>query len=128
VRTYVGSATCEVCHRAEYENFEKYAKKSHSFQSITAMRKGLTDLELKKCFECHTTGYGEPGGFISETETPHLNNTGCEACHGPGSLHVETEDAKDINGALTAEDCEVCHNSERVQAFSYKPLVYGGAH
>jgi hypothetical protein len=128
VRTYVGSEACKACHETEYENFHRYAKKSHSFESITTMKKGLTDTEFKKCFECHTTGYGKPGGFVSETETPDLKNAGCEVCHGPGSLHVETEDAADIKGSLTANDCEVCHNSIRVAAFNYKPLVYGGAH
>jgi hypothetical protein len=92
------------------------------------MQKSLTNQELKSCFECHTTGYGEPGGFKSESETPHLKNAGCEVCHGPGSTHVETNDPEDIKGDLTAKDCEKCHNSDRVGAFRYKPLIYGGAH
>jgi len=87
-----------------------------------------SDVCQGKCFECHTTGYKEPGGFRSEHETPHLKNAGCEVCHGPGSLHVETGEPKDIKGSLTAEDCDVCHSSERVEAFDYKPLIHGGAH
>jgi nitrate/TMAO reductase-like tetraheme cytochrome c subunit len=125
---YVGSATCGECHEAEYQNFMKYAKKSKSFESIAIMRKGLTGDEEKKCFECHTTGYGKPGGFRSEGETPDLRNAGCEVCHGPGSDHVISEDAEDIKGRLTVKDCETCHNSERVEVFKYKPLIYGGAH
>jgi len=123
-----GSEACKECHEAEYSNFKRYAKKSHSFESIMTMKKGLTQEEMKKCFACHTTGYGEPGGFRSEAETPNLKNTGCEACHGPGSLHVETEDPGDIKGRLTREDCKACHNSDRVKAFKFKPLIYGGAH
>jgi hypothetical protein len=127
-KTYVGSKTCQECHEEEFENFSTYAKKSHSFSSITKMKKGLTDAEVKGCYECHTTGYGEPGGFISEAETPHLKDAGCESCHGPGSLHCETGESKDIKGHLSQKDCEKCHNSERVGAFNYKPLIYGGAH
>jgi hypothetical protein len=127
-KTYVGSHACRDCHETEYENFQAYAKKAHSYESIKAMRKGLTDAEFSTCFTCHTTGYKQPGGFRSEHETPHLKDTGCEVCHGPGSVHVETEDPEDINGSLTAKDCEVCHSSERVAAFDYKPLIYGGAH
>jgi len=127
-KAYVGSESCRECHETEYTSFITFAKKRHSFESVMIMKKGLTATELRQCFTCHTTGYGEPGGFRSETETPHLKNAGCEVCHGPGSLHAETEDPKDIKWQLTAKDCEVCHSSERVEAFSYKPLIYGGAH
>lgn len=127
-KTYVGSKTCSECHEKEYRNFEAYAKKSDSFGSVINMKKGLTEEEIKECFECHTTGYGEPGGFTSEKETPHLKNAGCEVCHGPGSVHCETGEYEDIKARLTQKDCETCHNAERVNAFNYKPLVYGGAH
>ena len=127
-KAYVGSQACQDCHETEYDNFQTYAKKAHSYKSITAMKKGLTDAEFHTCFECHTTGYKKKGGFRSEHETPALKDAGCEVCHGPGSLHCETEDPDDIKGSLTARDCEICHNSERVAAFDYKPLIYGGAH
>ncbi|NVM22081.1 MAG: cytochrome C [Desulfobacterales bacterium] len=127
-KAYVGTDACKDCHEAEYENFRTYAKKSHSYESIKVMRKGLTDAEFRKCFECHTTGFGKLGGFRSEQQTPHLKDAGCEVCHGPGSVHVRSENPKDIKGGLTAKDCETCHNPERVDAFNYRPLIYGGAH
>ena len=127
-KAYVGSNACEDCHESEFEKFQAYAKKAHSFEKIKVMKKGLTDAEFQSCFECHTTGYGQPGGFRSEHETPELKDAGCEVCHGPGSLHCETEDPADIIGSLTADDCESCHRSDRVAAFDYKPLIYGGAH
>ncbi|MBW1780711.1 MAG: cytochrome c family protein [Deltaproteobacteria bacterium] len=127
-KRYVGSKACMECHEMEYENFKKFSKKSSSFHSVTIMKKGLTDEEVKACFKCHTTGYGKPGGFTSEEETPHLKNAGCEVCHGPGSIHIESEEAEDIKGQLELKDCETCHNAERVKAFNYKPLIYGGAH
>lgn len=125
---YVGSAACKSCHEEEYRSFITYAKKSRSFESIEKLKKGLTGEEIKKCYSCHTTGYGKPGGFISPEETPHLKNAGCEVCHGPGELHVSTERPADIKLHLTTEDCEVCHISERVKAFRYKPMIHGGAH
>ena len=127
-KSYVGSKACKDCHENEYRNFITYAKKAHSYASIKKMKKGLTDTEFQNCFECHTTGYGKPGGFRSEQETPNLKDAGCEVCHGPGSLHCETEDSEDIKGSLTTKDCEFCHNPERVETFNFKPLVYGGAH
>jgi hypothetical protein len=92
------------------------------------MKKGLTEKEIKGCYYCHTTGYGKPGGFISPEKTPYLENAGCEVCHGPGEFHVKTKSPNDIKRQLTLKDCEVCHTSERVRAFRYKPLIHGGAH
>jgi hypothetical protein len=128
-KTYVGSKVCADCHPAEYENFSKYAKKSHSFESIRIMASDLTAEEVKECYVCHTTGYGEPTGFKSFEKTPDLAHAGCEVCHGPGSLHVDYGgDPSVIKRDLSIEDCETCHNEERVSAFNFKPLLYGGAH
>ena len=126
--TYVGSDSCQGCHEEEYSSFVTYAKKSRSFQSIERLKTRLTEEELRKCYSCHTTGYGKPGGFVSPEKTPHLKNAGCEVCHGPGSSHVITEIPTDIKLHLTTEDCEVCHISARVKAFRYKPMIHGGAH
>jgi len=125
---YVGSLVCRDCHREEYDNFMTYAKKSTSFQSIEKQMKHLTPDEIKQCYPCHTTGYGQPGGFISPEETPHLKNAGCEVCHGPGAEHARTGTPTTIIGKMSKKDCEVCHISERVKAFKYKPLIHGGAH
>lgn len=126
---YAGSEACAECHEDEYETFESYAKKSHSYKSIKIMESDLSPEEVKECYSCHTTGYGEPGGFVSISETPHLANAGCEVCHGPGVDHIESGgDAELIKGDLSIEDCETCHNEERVSSFNFKPLPYGGAH
>ena len=126
--TYVGTATCKECHEDVYENFKAYAKKAKSYQSIKIMQKGLTAEEIKECYACHTTGYGKPGGFVSIEKTPQLQDAGCEVCHGPGSKHAESEDPEDIIADLEAESCKTCHNSSRVEAFNFKPMLYGGAH
>lgn len=126
--TYVGSDACKTCHKKEYNSFMKYAKKSKSYESIERVKKGLTKEEIRGCYFCHTTGYGKPGGFVSIEKTPHLKNAGCEVCHGPGSVHIKTQNPSDIKSRLTMQDCEGCHTSERVKAFRYKPMIHGGAH
>ena len=125
---YVGSEACKDCHEHEYENFTKYSKKAKSYKSIKKMKNKVTPEEYESCFECHTTGYGKAGGFISEDKTPELKDAGCEVCHGPGGLHVENEDPEKITRLISMEECMKCHDQDRVEAFDFKPLVYGGAH
>ncbi len=126
--TYVGSDACKDCHETEYENYTKYSKKAHTSKSVHIMESDLTPEELSECYACHTTGYGKPGGFKSYEETPNLAEAGCEVCHGPGSLHITDGDPELIKRKMSVEDCETCHNSERVQNFNFKPLIFGGAH
>lgn len=128
VPIFVGSSACKECHSDEYESFVTYAKKSRSFESIEKLRHSLLPEEIERCYSCHTTGYGQQGGFVSLEQTPHLKNAGCEVCHGPGSVHVATRSPADIKRGLTTQDCVQCHTSERVKAFRYKPMVHGGAH
>ena len=125
---YVGSKACQGCHPDEYQSFIEHAKKARSFASVEKMRPKLTPEEYRGCLHCHTTGFGRPGGFVSEEATPELKNAGCEVCHGPGSRHVASAEAADIQGVLNRQDCEACHNKERVEAFHYTPLIFGGGH
>lgn len=127
--TYVGSEVCADCHETEYDNYKQYSKKAHSGKSVKLMSGDLTRQELEECFECHVTGFGKPGGFVSFEETPQMADAGCETCHGPGYDHVDSDgDPELIKGKLSVEDCEGCHNPERVEAFDFKPLLFGGAH
>ncbi|HIC91429.1 MAG TPA: cytochrome C [Syntrophaceae bacterium] len=125
---YVGSKACQACHEQEYQNYVKYARKSKSFSSVLKMKKGLTQEEIRKCYTCHTTGYGKPGGFVSLEETPHLKNAGCEVCHGPSKAHAESGNPAYIKRKVSLETCQICHTPERVRAFRYKPLIHGGGH
>ena len=127
-KTYIGSEGCKDCHEQQYDNFMKYSKKAHSFDNIKKMEKKLTKEEYQACFECHTTGYKQKGGFISEDQTPGLKNPGCEVCHGPGSLHADTEDPDDIVSEIAMESCNICHSEDRIGTFDFKPLLFGGAH
>lgn len=65
------------------------------------------------CQGCHTTGYN------MEKKTPAERNIGCEACHGPGSLHAENENGADIVNPARLDNrlgnmvCFQCHMSGR---------------
>jgi len=124
---YVGSETCSECHNEQFEHFVTYSKKAKSWHSIEIMASDLTPDEQASCYGCHTTGYGK-GGFISITETPALADVGCETCHGPGGEHAASGDTDAINRTPTVQECETCHNAERVEDFNFKPLIFSGAH
>jgi hypothetical protein len=81
--TYVGIDKCKACHPRNFEAFSQ--RKFKKAWRVLEMRGKTKDPE---CVKCHVTGYGEPGGFVDEETTPHLKYKQCEACHGPGSLHV----------------------------------------
>ncbi|MCX7927029.1 MAG: cytochrome c family protein, partial [Candidatus Omnitrophica bacterium] len=76
---FIGIDKCKGCHKKEYEDFQ--ARKFAKAWAVLQMRGKTTDPE---CLKCHATGYGQPGGFVSEEQTPHLKYKQCEACHGPG--------------------------------------------
>lgn len=126
-KTYIGSKNCAPCHEEQYNSFIKHSKKAHSWNSVAIMKPKLKEHELQKCYECHTTGYNK-GGFKSIETTPELADVGCETCHGPGSEHAENQDPQSISRKPAVETCTACHNSERIQDFKFKPLIFSGAH
>ncbi|MBI9075879.1 MAG: cytochrome c family protein [Desulfatibacillum sp.] len=133
---YIGSDKCKECHAHRYASWQANSRKAHSWESISRMKDGLTDEEFEECKKCHTTGYGQESGFESmeKTETPGLENVGCEACHGPGKLHTQTMEKAHIVKTPTIELCAKCHEQKdkdhvsKVRSFRYKKVIYAGAH
>ena len=83
-------------------------------------------------------------GYESHAKTPHLENVGCEDCHGPGERHVAAEKGADqalqkkmqqavrITKAEAADprtgkqNCWSCHDLDNSPAFNfdtYWPLI-----
>jgi hypothetical protein len=66
------------------------------------------------CGQCHTTGY-QPNG--NQDKLTGLVGTwaeagvGCEACHGPGSLHIANPYATPMKIDRSSELCGRCHTS-----------------
>ncbi|MHC4076473.1 MAG: multiheme c-type cytochrome [Planctomycetota bacterium] len=102
---YIGSSACKPCHEFEYE---RWSTKAHAGAYATLQQVGSQyDPE---CVICHVVGMNYQGGFVSEQKTPHLENVGCENCHGPGSEHIKT-----IGKTKPAEPrsaCNECHSPE----------------
>ena len=100
---YIGASTCAQCHKEQYD---KWAKTKHAEAMIDLILSG--DNHNIRCLRCHTTGLkpnlSQPGQFT------YLENIQCEACHGPGSLHVvSTKSDKSSTDMRTfSDDCSTC--------------------
>jgi peroxiredoxin len=103
---YVGSDQCESCHPKE---FATWSASPHALALASLEARGAK--EKTDCLECHTTGFGQPGGFAASAAAsshPDLARVGCESCHGPGAAHVEP-DAKKIGTIISLGDkCDSC--------------------
>jgi hypothetical protein len=120
---YIGGRRCASCHFEQYASWKKTAH-AKAFEVLTAKYQ-----KNQKCLKCHTTGLGQPTGYVNQTKTAALAGVTCEVCHGPGSEHEKVgqkystiktltpEQAQELNGSiwriLPGNVCIECH---RVQA------------
>ncbi len=108
--TYVPGKKCKMCHIKE---FKAHGETAHakSFESLT----GAGEEANAECLPCHSTGYGESGGFTDIASSAGLAGTTCQACHGPGSAHVASGLSKEARKPLIQKNlqdaCTKCHKS-----------------
>ena len=103
---YVGISACKKCHLKLYRSWKK-TKTAKSFDMLKPGVNAEIKTKLKfdpqkdytkdaSCLECHTTGFGLPGGYkIPESgdfkvakRAKENSSITCEACHGPGSKYI----------------------------------------
>jgi hypothetical protein len=150
--TYEGKEVCIKCHDLQGETFADtaHAKAFNSLkQNVKNEVKKLAKLDPGKdytndpnCIGCHTTGYGEPGGYSVDMPAgllKALQGVTCESCHGAGSVyreqHGEAENTLKRDGEYTDRKvliaagqnydyeakCVACH-------LNYEGSGYEGAH
>ena len=91
------------------------------------------------CADCHTTNFAK--NYDLKTDTHHYSfsemDVSCEACHGPGSIHVELASSnslfwdrhygyglaklKDKNARTELDSCAPCHSRRRRVYPGFKP-------
>ncbi len=75
------------------------------------------------CGTCHTTGYSPEGnqddlpGIVGTWAEPGIQ---CEACHGPGSLHVANPRGVALQVERDSEMCGECHRRGDVESVNAK--------
>jgi peroxiredoxin/nitrate/TMAO reductase-like tetraheme cytochrome c subunit len=123
---YSGNEFCNVCHERENETWQLT---NHARAFDTLVRHGA-DRDTE-CVGCHVVGWGEPGGFSDADPAVHLENVGCETCHGRGGTHLSEKlpEAPPVEPNYE-EVCKTCHNQKHSLGFDYAsflPLVSHGA-
>ena len=107
-KKYVGADKCKLCHMTQHKEWLE-SKHAKAWDALLDNEK--TDPE---CVKCHVTGFGQPTGFESMEKTPTLVGVQCEACHGPGSVHmVAPKEQKKATIPLPTDACVKCHNPHK---------------
>ena len=124
---FTGNDACGVCHEQEYATWQ-YTKHATAFDTLVthgAERR-------KDCVGCHVVGYEEKGGYDFATRPAHLEDVGCESCHGRGGPHLSptfvpvVESGEDKGKKDYAQVCSTCHNPTHSLGFefdTFHPLV-----
>jgi len=107
-----GSESCAKCHAEDHHAWHS-SQHSHAWEVLVAKQAQFDPF----CQQCHTTGYGLEGGFVSVGKTPQLVHVGCENCHGPSAAHVANPKVK--TPFLAAERCSKCHDHENSPQFAF---------
>jgi len=109
-----------------------YSLPSNDFSDYYEVNYRRSNFE-SECIGCHTTGVFEEKESIAAAARIGYAEAGvaCEACHGPGSAHIQLSDAryivnpKKIDGAKRDMICMSCHTNGCDKSGSYKfPLGY----
>jgi hypothetical protein len=144
---FVGSKACMDCHDVSYKVWKGSA---HADAYATLANLDPPRNYDPECISCHVVGWHPTkffpyqGGYESHKKTPHLENVGCEDCHGPGQGHVDAENGHDeklqkkmqLAVRITEKEaadpnsgkqnCYSCHDGDNSPAFDFKtywPLV-----
>jgi Cytochrome c554 and c-prime len=141
---YIGSKKCGMCHKAyavawattpHAKALETLKGADAATAAEVAKKLGLpegTTSGSNACMSCHVVGLGLPGGYTADAEgAEFLANVNCEACHGPGSLHMKAAKAdkkSTINAQVTENMCRSCHVPAMSPKFEFEAWVAKGVH
>jgi peroxiredoxin len=114
---YSGNDVCAVCHASESATW-RYTEHSFAFETLVA--KGA-DRDAK-CIGCHVVGFGDKGGYSETLRAKHLEDVGCETCHGRGGGHLETGGKAASRGDYRSA-CLKCHDQEHSLGFDYATFL-----
>ena len=123
---YAQGKNCISCHEKS-QTVWLTTRHAHAWQTLVDANKTFDG----ECVACHVTGWQRPGG-VNLKNLEGMTNVQCEACHGPGGIHVDDggEDGH-THGAVAEAVCKTCHNqfhSPKFDYVTYLPKILGPGH
>lgn len=118
---FAASGRCAQCHTAEMAKWS-FTKHSRAWESLlTHSVEGST--ENPDCISCHTTGFGQVGGFGEPTagNIRKFKAVQCEACHGPLKGHPNDSSIQAM--PITADTCIGCHDEANSPDFEFESYL-----
>ena len=115
--------SCRECHPGDHETWAE-SQHAHAWQTLVTVKAHGDSY----CQQCHTTGYGLPGGFQSLAQSTAQVNVSCESCHGPSQAHANRPATK--TPLVARDQCVKCHDPENDPEFdfaTYWPQIEHGA-
>jgi hypothetical protein len=109
-----GTQTCRDCHAADCTAWDATGH-AHAWATLEESGAHVDPY----CQQCHTTGYGLPGGFVSANTSPELAVVGCESCHGPSAGHVAKSEVRTAYYEQARNHCVKCHDHDNSPDFEY---------
>ncbi|MCC6443121.1 MAG: hypothetical protein IT210_06645 [Armatimonadetes bacterium] len=110
--TFAGSAACASCHSGVFQVWQSSA---HA-KAMETLANSHEDKD-PECVPCHAVGLDKTGGFVSRERTPHLQDVGCESCHGAASRHAQ--DPATSMPKTGSDSCLPCHNARHSPSFDF---------
>ncbi len=108
---FSGNDVCGVCHEQELATWQ-FTVHATAFDTLVAHGADRrTD-----CVGCHVVGFEAVGGYDFTRRPTHLENVGCESCHGRGGPHLSPGFVKDGDYASV---CSTCHTPTHSLGFDY---------
>jgi len=104
---FIGAKECSICHSKLYESWSE-TRHAKAFERLEELGQEKNEV----CLACHSTGFGQAGGFADRATTDALANVGCEACHGAALDHRANVEDRTLRPpkSMSAEVCGQCHN------------------
>ncbi|MCG8587931.1 MAG: redoxin domain-containing protein [Proteobacteria bacterium] len=108
---YTGNDVCGVCHEAEHATWE-LTRHASAYDTLVTHGEDRN----AECVGCHVVGFEKPGGFEIADNPDHLEDVGCESCHGRGGPHLSPQFV--TNGNYESA-CITCHDTKHSLGFEY---------
>lgn len=117
---YSGNDACAVCHPQETA---AWRFTEHSLAFDTLVTRGAD--RDPKCVGCHVVGFGDRGGWTEAGREAHLENVGCESCHGRGGGHLDAKGkpTEAVAARSYQPSCERCHDATHSLGFEYASFL-----